>query len=1698
MSESETRLTRASVPGDSHATQSESKADTTCDSLLGTVKSTFDPFKETFSSEGGTVHHVSEAVNSLASLQGMPSQLLNSGIAQIPLLDKMPGMPAATIGVPHLGTPHAHSHPPSSGFPLPSVGATIGSGCLSVLIGGIPAARVLDIGIAPTCGGITPYFDIQTGSSNTFIGGMRAARMGIDMTRHCNPMGHVGKSGGEAASAAEKGEKVTSEAAQVSGRAKLLGRAGKAWKLGNAAVGPASGTASAADDASQGEIAAAAMMAAQTAADLAFMMLSNLMGKDPGIEPSMGTLLAGNPTVLIGGFPLPDSQMMWHGAKHGIAKKVKTRIATRRKAAAPCRNGHPVDVVRGTAENEFVDYQDPAHSGFSWERFYCSGWRDQDGAIGFGFRHNFQHELRLFRTRAVYVDSLNREYPFPRDQGEHYSGEFGGYRLTQRDDRRFTIWHETAGIFDFERHPATGSLARLVSHAKGGLRSEYRYDATGVLSSISLADEGGQAWRLIRFVYDDHGHIVQILMTGTDGVRRCIARYAYDSRGCLSVATDSLDTAMTYAYDKRRRMIRETDRNEFSFLYRYDVEDRCVETAAQDGLWRVTFDYQPGRTVATHADGGIWTFQYDDSQTVTHIVDPYGHAVDRVTGADGRILLEVDTVGRELRWVYDNLGRSIGRVDRWGNCWPPSSQVPVRQSPKEHVPPATSLDQQWGAVEPQWLSATLLLPIRIEQCAMLLFGTTASDPTSPSEQYDAAGRVMARRTVTGSIDRLARDGVGNVVWKRDQGGSEYRYAITSWNLYESTTDPLGHVTRYRYTNKAKISAVIDPVGNESRYDHDLRGRLVRVTRHNTLRETYKYDGGDRLVEKCDATGEWLLRFEFGDNGLPSKRRLRSGATHYYQHDTQGNFTNASTDRFEVALKWDAFGRIVSDKRNGFGVEHQYSKTKRLSTTWFERFSISYESEASGEAVIRTQAGRTHRITRSSDGQVLVQFANGTNVLRRFDANGKCEGRIVWRGDAQADMEATHYAYSATGELLAVTSPSGDVIEYQYDAAHRLIGEKREGWPVRRFAYDPAGNLISTPEHASIRYSEGNRLATASSTRFHYNNRNHLAGQIDEDGGYTTYSYNSMDLLTRVEWSNRTDAWTADYDGLCRRIYQADGAACTLYYWDNDRLAAEIQPDGRVRLYVYAHDSAILPFMFIDHESVGAKPENGTEYFVITNQVGMPEWIESGTGEVVWRAHSIDPYGRVEVAPGNSVAYDLRFAGHHYDQATGLHYNRFRTYSPVLRRYLQCDPVGQSGGVNIYAYTPNPLVLVDVFGLTCDEPAGDASGGPEGHSVEDEPVIVAKDKDGKYKPTGASLPKDIIHVPDDEHPAFDLARQEADKMRADFIDALGAHKNVVTLLPFVFRKKDGSYHVGIAASKEWDELKKGQKNVFAKLQEISNGHEIIVGASDIPAPASFDRATNYAPPAATDHHAEQRALRWADNQPDISGCAYFAPTLPACEGCLQAILSRRPPEGDAIAEEAKKSVFYKDDPDPNTIPKNETRKNKRNALPRSMIDDNAKERALHDSFAGQLNKNGQPDKTTMPSEDVIKDVAKKLELEKDTLTNWLRKEVAFHDSLSQRSAVDANNNKMPASNVLKTVATKWGVEEKSLTTSIRKFLKSQMTEATKDAAEQLLDKKVGEAETDKKDEIIKDAASKWQVDPKRLGPSVKRYLKKKQQ
>lgn len=50
--------------------------------------------------------------------------------------------------------------------------------------------------------------------------------------------------------------------------------------------------------------------------------------------------------------------------------------------------------------------------------------------------------------------------------------------------------------------------------------------------------------------------------------------------------------------------------------------------------------------------------------------------------------------------------------------------------------------------------------------------------------------------------------------------------------------------------------------------------------------------------------------------------------------------------------------------------------------------------------------------------------------------------------------------------------------------------------------------------------------------------------------------------------------------------------------------------------------------------------------------------------------------------------NLRFPGQYLDQETGLHQNYFHTYDPSLGRYRQADPIGLTGGMNLYPYADN--------------------------------------------------------------------------------------------------------------------------------------------------------------------------------------------------------------------------------------------------------------------------------------------------------------------------------------------------------------------------------------------------------------------------
>jgi RHS repeat-associated protein len=103
------------------------------------------------------------------------------------------------------------------------------------------------------------------------------------------------------------------------------------------------------------------------------------------------------------------------------------------------------------------------------------------------------------------------------------------------------------------------------------------------------------------------------------------------------------------------------------------------------------------------------------------------------------------------------------------------------------------------------------------------------------------------------------------------------------------------------------------------------------------------------------------------------------------------------------------------------------------------------------------------------------------------------------------------------------------------------------------------------------------------------------------------------------------------------------------------------------------------------------------YYYHNDHLGTPCFLTDEAGSIVWRREQT-PFGVTSYERGTTTE-NLRFPGQYFDAETGQCDNLFRTYNPELARYIEADPMGQSGGINVYPYTGgDPMNYVDPWGL----------------------------------------------------------------------------------------------------------------------------------------------------------------------------------------------------------------------------------------------------------------------------------------------------------------------------------------------------------------------------------------------------------------
>jgi RHS repeat-associated protein len=106
---------------------------------------------------------------------------------------------------------------------------------------------------------------------------------------------------------------------------------------------------------------------------------------------------------------------------------------------------------------------------------------------------------------------------------------------------------------------------------------------------------------------------------------------------------------------------------------------------------------------------------------------------------------------------------------------------------------------------------------------------------------------------------------------------------------------------------------------------------------------------------------------------------------------------------------------------------------------------------------------------------------------------------------------------------------------------------------------------------------------------------------------------------------------------------------------------------------------------------------GTSCFYNKDHLGSVREMTNSSGTISGQL-SYDPFGRTTVLQGTTLP-DFQYAGYYLHTRSGLNLTRTRVYSAAFGRFISRDPIGEAGGVNLYAYVGNnPASLRDPMGL----------------------------------------------------------------------------------------------------------------------------------------------------------------------------------------------------------------------------------------------------------------------------------------------------------------------------------------------------------------------------------------------------------------
>ena len=208
------------------------------------------------------------------------------------------------------------------------------------------------------------------------------------------------------------------------------------------------------------------------------------------------------------------------------------------------------------------------------------------------------------------------------------------------------------------------------------------------------------------------------------------------------------------------------------------------------------------------------------------------------------------------------------------------------------------------------------------------------------------------------------------------------------------------------------------------------------------------------------------------------------------------------------------------------------------------------------------------------------------------------------------------------------------------------------------------------------------------------------GNILNDGMGTTYSWDAENRLVTVESANSKVENGYDYRNfrIWKKSYSGSPGNWTLdaytgFIYDGQLVAAEVNltDDSLVRNYTWGLDPAGTKQQVGGIGALLAQEDSaGNTYYYVNNAGGNVTKLINSTDSSVVNSYEYGPYGQV-IAKTETIENPYQYNTKYTDEETGFVYYGYRYYDPKHGRWLNQDPIGVNGGINLYNSVSNNMV-----------------------------------------------------------------------------------------------------------------------------------------------------------------------------------------------------------------------------------------------------------------------------------------------------------------------------------------------------------------------------------------------------------------------